>query len=95
LSAKQRLVFRVHAVQRMFEREIMKEDVRQVLVTGRTIETYPDDTPYPSRLVLGWSSSRPIHVVADDLAQRETIVITVYEPDPARWEPRFERRRRL
>jgi len=80
----------------MFEREITKEDVRQVLVTGRTIETYPDDKPYPSRLVLGWSSSRPIHVVvADDLAQHETIVITVYEPDPARWEPGFERRRRL
>lgn len=88
------LVFRVHAIQRMFEREIGKEDVRQALVTGKTIETYPDDKPYPSRLVLGWSGSRPIHVVvADHPARHETIVITVYEPDPARWEPGFERRR--
>jgi len=88
------LVFRVHAVQRMFEREISKEDVRRALETGKTIETYPDDEPYPSRLVLGWSGSRPIHVVvAENPAWHETIVITVYEPDPARWQPGFERRR--
>jgi len=90
------LVFRVHAIQRMFEHKISKEDVRQALATGKTIETYSDDKPYPSRLVLGWNGSRPIHVVAaDNPVRHETIVITVYEPDPARWEPGFEKRRRL
>jgi len=90
----ERLVFRVHAIQRMFEREISKEDIRQVLATGKTIEAYPDDKPYPSRLVLGWIGSRPIHVVvADNPTQGETIVITVYEPDLARWEPGFDKRR--
>lgn len=70
------------------------EDIHQVLATGKTIERYPDDRPYPSRLVLGWRASRPIHVVvADNDAQQDTIVVTVYEPDPARWEPGFERRR--
>jgi hypothetical protein len=49
-----RLVFRLHAVQRMFQRAISEIDVSAVLATGETIETYPDDTPYPSRLVLGW-----------------------------------------
>ncbi|MEA3376093.1 MAG: DUF4258 domain-containing protein [Chloroflexota bacterium] len=38
----ERLVFRVHAIQRMFEREISEENVRQVLETGKTIESYPD-----------------------------------------------------
>ena len=90
----ERLVFRVHAIQRMFEREFSKEDIRQVLATGKTIEAYPDDKPYPSRLVLGWIGSRPIHVVvADNPTQGETIVITVYEPDLARWEPGFDKRR--
>lgn len=89
-----RLVFRVHALQRMFQRTINVEDIQQVLATGKTIERYPDDQPYPSRLVLGWRASQPIHVVvADNDAQQETIVITVYEPDPTRWEPGFERRR--
>jgi hypothetical protein len=63
LNDEQRLVFRVHAIQRMFERGIAKEDVRQALSTGKTIEAYPEDQPYPSRLVLGWIGTRPIHVV--------------------------------
>jgi len=89
------LVFRVHAIHRMFEREISEEDVRDVLETGKTIESYPDDEPYPSRLVLGWSATRPIHVVAaDNQDQDEVIVITVYEPDPDRWGPGFSERRR-
>lgn len=89
-----RLVFRVHALQRMFQRSIHAEDVRHVLETGKTVERYPDDHPYPSRLVLGWVGARPIHVaVADNDAQQETIAITVYEPDAAHWEPGFERRR--
>jgi hypothetical protein len=89
-----RLIFRVHAVQRMFERQISVEDVRDVLETGETIESYPADTPYPSRLVLGWRQGRPIHVVvADNVQENELIVITVYEPDPALWEPDFKRRR--
>lgn len=91
----ERLVFRVHTIQRMFERRISEEDVRRVLETGKTSESYPDDEPYPSRLVLGWSGARPLHVVvADNRDQDETVVITVYEPDPDRWEPDFSERRR-
>ena len=89
-----RLVFRVHAIQRMFERRLTPEDVQQVLKTGEVIEDYPNDVPYPSRLVLGWRGSRPIHVVAaDNDKDRETIVITSYEPDPDRWGLDFKRRK--
>jgi len=48
----QRLVFRVHAIQRMFERGFTEEDVRSVVETGENIEYYPDDSPFPSRLML-------------------------------------------
>jgi len=78
----------------MFERGIGAEEVRAVLATGETVEEYRDDAPYPSRLVSGSVGNRSIHVVAaDDVDHRETIVITVYEPDPARWEPGFKRRK--
>lgn len=50
----ERLIFRIHALQRMFQRGIGAEDVQHVLTTGKTIEDYPADQPYPSRLVLGW-----------------------------------------
>lgn len=90
-----RLVFRVHAIKRMFQRHISKDDVRHVLESGETIETYPKDTPYPSRLVLGWQESRPLHVViADNAETQEAIVITVYEPDLGEWEQGFRRRKR-
>ncbi|MBI2872490.1 MAG: DUF4258 domain-containing protein [Chloroflexi bacterium] len=78
----------------MFQRRISLDDVRHVLATGKVVEGYPDDIPYPSRLVLGWCGPRPIHVVAaENTESQETIVITVYEPDPSQWEPGFMRRR--
>lgn len=78
----------------MFQRRISMEDIRHVLVSGEIIEEYPEDTPYPSRLVLGWSGARPLHVVvADNNAERETIVITVYEPSSNEWEHGFKRRK--
>jgi len=89
-----RLVFRVHAVQRMFERQLSVEDVRQALAGGENIEQYPNDRPYPSRLVLGWCESRPLHVVvADNNVDDELVVVTVYEPDAARWSDDLRRRK--
>ena len=74
----------------MFQRQISEADVRQVLDAGQVIEDYPDDTPYPSRLILGWIGSRPLHIVAvHNAADDETIVITAYEPDPKRWDAGF------
>ncbi|MDO8355361.1 MAG: DUF4258 domain-containing protein [Nitrospirota bacterium] len=89
------LVFRVHAIQRMFQRRVSKEDVRLVVATGETIETYPTDKPFPSRLILGWSGLRPLHVVAaDNGSAQETIIVTVYQPDIEEWESGFKRRKR-
>ena len=66
-----------------------------MLETGTTVEHYPDDFPYPSRLVLGWWQSRPIHVVvADNAKEGVRIVVTVYQPDLEEWEPGFRKRRK-
>jgi hypothetical protein len=89
-----RLVFRVHAIQRMFQRHISVVDVHSVLLSGELIESYPDDVPYPSYLLIGWCGSRPVHIfAADNAAFCETIIITVYEPDLTNWENGFTRRR--
>lgn len=87
-------MFRVHAIKRMFQRQISEEDVKHVLATGEVIERYPNDIPYPSKLLLGQRGSRPLHVVAADNAEGdETIVVTVYEPDPQEWDAGFTRRK--
>ena len=78
----------------MFERRISAADVRHVLESGETIESYPDDQPYPSRLTLGSVEDRTLHVVAaENDEDLELIVITVYEPDPARWDETYRIRR--
>jgi hypothetical protein len=77
----------------MFERGISSEEVRHVLETGSTIESYPEDSPYPSRLVLGFAGQRPLHVVvADDEKAGQAIVITAYEPEPGSWDETFRKR---
>ncbi len=89
-----RLIFRIHAIRRMFERQISVNDVREALANGEAVEDYPDDFPYPSRLVLGWHGTRPIHIVAaDNPSAHETIIITVYEPDHNEWEIDFKVRK--
>ena len=88
-----KISYRVHALTRMFQRQIGTEDVQFALINGETIEDYPDDKPYPSRLILGWSGHRPIHIVAAyNSSEEEWIVVTVYVPDPAIWSADFRRR---
>lgn len=85
-----KLVFRVHALLRMFERQISTDDVRDTIEHGEVIKEYPDDMPYPSRLILRWLGERPLHVVAaSNQADDETIIITAYEPDPDQWTDDF------
>jgi Domain of unknown function (DUF4258) len=91
----EQLIFRMHAIQRMLERNISVEEVKELLKMGKAIENYPEDKPYPSYLVLGKVSDRPVHVVAaDNTAEVQTIIITVYKPDPKQWDSKFERRKK-
>lgn len=66
---------------------IHDQEVYEAVVAGEIIREYPDDTPYPSALVLGVTQNgRPLHVVcAYDNAERRAFVVTVYQPDPLKW----------
>ena len=86
--------FRLHAVQRMFERGITTIDVKEVIKNGKTLEKYSDDKPFPSYLLLGFVKGKSLHVVvAIDNENKKAIIITVYEPDPKLWQAGFERRK--
>ena len=88
------LVFRIHAVQRMFERKISEESVKQVLQFGEMIEDYSDEMPRPGGLMLGKRGGRPLHVVmTESTNEDELIVITVYEPKLSHWKPGFKARK--
>ena len=88
------LVFRVHAVQRMFERGISEKKVRQVLDAGDVIEDYSGEMAEPSRLILGFQGKRPFHVVTSENAEENEItIITVYVPNPDKWKKDSRSRR--
>lgn len=89
-----RVFFRIHAVQRMFERNVSVKKVLGAIETGKTIEDYSSEMPEQSRLILGFQGKRPFHVVISEIAkENEVIVITVYTPDPDKWSKDFKSRR--
>jgi hypothetical protein len=89
-----KIIFRLHAVQRMFERNISARKVAQALQLGETIEDYAAEMPEAGRLILGFQGKRPFHIVASENPEtNETTIITVYIPDPGRWNKDFKRRR--
>jgi hypothetical protein len=88
-----KLTFRVHALQRMFERRISVKTVKNVLEVGEVIEDYSMEMPEPSRLILGFLGKRPIHVVvSENISTNELTIITVYVPDPDKWKKDYRRR---
>lgn len=90
-----KIVFSGHAVRRMFERRIIREDVILVVRQGEIIDEYPEDRPFPSHLTLGFINGQPLHVVI--ALDRETMtcyVITVYFPDKLVWYEDFRKRRK-
>jgi len=89
-----KILFRVHAVQRMFERSISVKKVSQALQSGETIEDYSIEMPEPSRLILGFQGKHPFHVVTSENPEtNEITIITVYVPDPDKWKKDFRSRR--
>lgn len=92
---QRKIEYRIHAVQRMWQRGITPEEVAEILALGEVIEDYPDDFPYPSRLLLAWVKGRPLHlVVAENTDDNSVIVITVYQPDLMNWLQDYRERRK-
>jgi Domain of unknown function (DUF4258) len=88
------LIFSSHAVRRMFARRISDADVEIAINRGTIIESYPDDTPFASYLVLDCIDACPIHVVYSiDESTNIIYVITAYNPDPGIWENNFSVRK--
>ena len=82
--------FSEHAIDRMLEWGVDVEDVEAALAGGETIEDYEDG----GRLVSGRAGIRPLHVVVvEEEPGGLCTLVTVYEPDPAPWDPTLRQRR--
>jgi len=78
--------FSQHAVDQSIRRRISVVEVREAIASGTVIEDYPSDKYGASCLILGLTSAaRPLHVHCSYALRPLVKVITMYEPDPARW----------
>lgn len=88
-----RVLWRKHALERMFARGISRAEVVRALCSGEFIEEYADDRPYPSVLLGTVDAPFPLHVVvALDRDKGEAHVITAYHPDLAHFAPDYKTR---
>ena len=80
---------------RMLYRDISKADLVSLLTDGEIIEDYPEDFPFPSKLVFKIINNRPLHaVIAFNIEKNEGIVVTLYEADSEHFEPDFKTRKK-
>lgn len=83
-----------HALTRMLERNISRNEVKEAICSGEIIEEYPDDYPFPSCLMF-YSDLKPLHIVLSyNQANQTAYIITVYRPDLNHFESDFKTRRR-
>ncbi len=87
------VVWRDHAMKRLRERGITRDDVRSAIYNGKIIEDRPDDIPTPCCLILGSNvKGKYLHVICGML-DNIVYIISAYYPDPDRWEPDLITRR--
>ena len=75
-----------HATDQSIIRNISVQEVLDAIATCELIETYPEDKFGPSCLVLGFTAAnRPLHIHCSFPSRAIIKLITLYEPNPARW----------
>jgi len=85
--------FSKHATDQSIIRHISVQEVRELFGSAEVIEDYPEDKYGPSCLIFGRTAAgRPLHIQCSYPSRPLIKIITLYEPDPARWID-FKRRR--
>ena len=80
-----------HGFLKMAERYITVEEIEYVIKEGEVIQSYKDDKPYPSFLLLGFINNKPVHiVVAKNEEDESCILITAYIPEAGIWDDLFK-----
>jgi hypothetical protein len=83
-----------HALDQSILRRIQVQEVRDAIASGQVIEDYPDDRYGSSCLISGLTQDqRPIHVHCSYPSRPIIKIVTLYEPDPPRWNANFTQRR--
>jgi len=79
-----------HAVDQSIIRKIRLHEIIEAIGNGQIIEDYPNDKYVPSCLICGLTQSgRKVHIQSSYPIRPLVKIITVYEPDPQKWNNEF------
>jgi len=79
-----------HAVDQSIIRKIRLHEIIEAIGNGQIIEDYPNDKYVPSCLICGLThSGRTVHIQSSYPIRPLVKIITVYEPDPQKWNNEF------
>lgn len=94
LAHADRIEWTRHVTLRLIQRGITPDEVLEAVATGVQIEDYPSDTPYPSGLIMGRTSTgRVLHLVCS-IDESDTLwIITAYQPADDQWNEDYTQRR--
>ena len=82
-----------HCLNRINQRNISVNDIKNAINNGNIIEYYYKDYPYPSCLIMGRKKdNRIIHIVCG-ISEEYIYIITAYHPDTEKWETNLKYRR--
>jgi hypothetical protein len=70
-----------HCLERMQERDISRNDVKNCIINGEIIEEYPEDFPNPSCLIFGYTTNNKIIHVVFGKDENYIWIITAYFPN--------------
>ena len=92
--ANEQYEFSKHAVDQSIIRQIRLHEIVEAIANGQIIEDYPNDKYAPSCLICGVTQTgRTIHIQTSYPSRPLVKIITVYEPDPNKWNDNFTVRR--
>lgn len=74
-----------HAEVERYAEDISIYDIETIILNGEILENYPDDPRGKSCLILGYSQTKPIHVVCGLTNLNSLRIITVYLPQKPKW----------
>ena len=81
LYSNGKILWKEHAQQRLIQRNILRSEVKDCILSGEIIEIYEKDKPFPSCLILGYThNKRPLHIVCSTDGNY-IYIITAYEPN--------------
>lgn len=90
--AHNRYLISAHAKQRMGQRQVTDQDIKQVIAAGDVIEQFPTAEPFPKALFMVQVHGEPLYVSCAFDGTR-AYIITVHWYDPNVWADPWTRRK--